>query len=146
MKRRVLTAMAGWLVVATVAFALVIAALGVSGAGPFAGGDKPLSEADAAAELARLSTEPDQPAPPTDGITPNGKLVVTDNGTARLDCTKNVPTIEYVSPAPGHSYSVKKVGPPVPELVILISGSPNSAQITATCVADQLDTTVDQQG
>jgi hypothetical protein len=144
MKRRVLTAMAGWLVVATVAFALVIAALGVSGAGPFAAGGRPISEADAAAELAQLSTAPEPPAAPTDGITPNGKLVVTDNGTARLDCTKNIPTIEYVSPAPGHSYSVKPTGLPGHELVILISGSPNSAQISATCVQGQLNTTVDQ--
>jgi hypothetical protein len=126
-------ALAGWLVVAVVAFALVLTVLGFSGAGMFDSTDRPMSAADAAQLLANL---PSAPVPPGGaGVSADsvGIPVVTSAGTARITCQGGTPEIVYVSPAPGFSYSEKPTSVPVPTVYILIAGQPNSVQIAATC-------------
>ena len=133
MKRQVLTAMAGWLILEMAAFALVIAALGVSGAGLFGAADRPMSEAEAARELATLPPVTARASPPAENPpAPPGKLVSTALGSARLTCAGDTPNIEYVSPDPGFSYSFKKV---TGVLYILIAGEGKTVQIETRCPA-----------
>jgi hypothetical protein len=140
--RRVLTATVGWLAVAIAALAIVTAALSAAGAGPFDRADRPMSAVEAASALAALPPTTAGPTPspsPSVGTgSPTGTVVVTDGGTARIECVAGIPRVDYVSPAPGFLYKAVNLPAPEPHLLIgMTSSTRGYVQIQATCVAGQ---------
>lgn len=121
-------AVTGWLAVTAVAFALVLAALDISGTGMLSSADQPLSEAGAAALLASLPSTTAPPAPPS-GQPSAGTVVATAHGSVRLGCVGATPVVEYANPAPGSGYNMKMNPMPVPTIAILLGPT----EIVAVC-------------